>query len=58
MNGDEPGAQNIYKMVEEVGECDTVNGSVDGNGEEEGVGHIADPMGNVSKTTLYRQENG
>ncbi len=43
MDRDEPSAEDINKVVEKVGECDSINGRVDGDGEEKDVGHVADP---------------
>lgn len=38
MHGDEPGGDEVDEVVQEVGIGDTVDGGVEGEGEEEGGG--------------------
>jgi hypothetical protein len=48
VDGDEPSGKNIYKVVEEVGVRDAVDGGVAGNDEEENVGYVSDPVSQSS----------
>lgn len=42
MNGDEPGAEDVGQVVQQVGVGDAVDGGVGGEREEERVGEVAD----------------
>lgn len=48
MDGDEPGAEDVDKVVEEVSVCNAVNGRVAGEDEEEDVGYVWNPGSSVS----------
>lgn len=42
MNRNEPGRDQIHKVMEEIGVGDAVDGSIAGEKEEEKVGDVAD----------------
>jgi len=42
VDGDEPGADDVDEVMQEVGIGDAVDGGVDGEDEEEDVGGVAD----------------
>ncbi len=48
MDGDEPGGDEIYEVVEEISVCDAVGGGIEGEEEEEEAGNIADTCSFVS----------
>ncbi len=48
MHGDEPGGDEVDEVVQEVGVGDAIDGGVEGKGEEEGGGQVAESGEEVS----------